>query len=109
SPIDQSDFHLVPIFRFQYNWSRTARLAINYSATPNEPTFNELQPFTDYTNPQNPIVGNPNLKSSFTHTIMTTYNNYIADSHFNFSTNISTTFTNDQVVNNNVLVPQYLT
>jgi hypothetical protein len=108
APVDQSDFHLVPIMRFQYSWSRTERLAINYSGTPNEPTFNELQPFTDYTNPQNPIVGNPNLKPSFTHTIMTTYNNYVADSHFNFSTNISTSFTNSQVVNNNVLVPEYL-
>jgi hypothetical protein len=106
---DQSDFHLVPIFRFQYSWSRTERFAINYSGTPTEPTFNELQPFTDYTNPQNPIIGNPDLKPSFTHTIMTTYNNYIADSHFNFSTNISTTFINSQVVNNNVLVPEYLT
>jgi len=108
-PVEQSNFHVVPIFRFQYNWSRTERFAINYSGTPNEPTFNELQPFTDYTNPQNPIVGNPDLKPSFTHSIMTTYNNYMADSHFNFSTNINTSFINNQVVNNNVLVPEYLT
>jgi len=106
--VDHSDFHLIPIFRFQYSWSNTERLAINYSGTPTEPTYNELQPVTDYTNPQNPVIGNADLKPSFTHSITTTFNDYVANSQFNFSTNITTSIVDDQVVTNNVLVPEYL-
>jgi hypothetical protein len=107
--VDHSDFHLIPIFRFQYSWSNTERLAVNYAGTPTEPTYNELQPVTDYTNPQNPVIGNANLKPAFTHSITTTFNDYVANSQFNFSTNITTSITDDQVVTNNVLVPEYLT
>ena len=52
--IRQSSFNLIPIFRYQYVWSRQERLTIIYSGTPTEPTFNEIQPYTDLTNPQNP-------------------------------------------------------
>ncbi len=108
TPIRQSDFNLIPIFRYQYVWSPQERFTINYSGTPTEPTFNEIQPYTDLTNPQNPVIGNPNLKPSFTNTINLQYNNYIADKQFNVSANIATSFINNQVVDNNVLVPVFV-
>jgi len=106
--IRQSSFNLIPIFRYQYVWSRQERISINYSGTPTEPTFNEIQPYTDLTNPQNPVIGNPDLKPSFTNTINLQYNNYISDSQFNLSANVAASFINNQVVTNNVLVPVYV-
>jgi hypothetical protein len=106
--IQQSSFNVIPIFRFQYVWSKTERISINYSGTPTEPTFNEIQPYTDLTNPQNPVIGNPDLKPSFTNTINFQYNNYVPNSQMNISTNIAASFINSQVVTNNVLVPVYV-
>jgi hypothetical protein len=107
--VDHSDFNLIPIFRYSYSWSRQERFSINYSGTPTEPTFNELQPFTDLTNPQNPVIGNPDLKPSFTHSINAIYNNYIANSQFNVSANVNASFVNDQVVTNDILTPTIVT
>jgi hypothetical protein len=106
--IRQTDFNLIPIFRYQYVWSRQERISINYSGTPTEPTFNEIQPYTDLTNPQNPVIGNPDLKPSFTNTINLQYNNYIANDQMNISTNIAASFINNQVVTNNVLTPVFV-
>lgn len=106
--VRQTDFNLIPIMRFQYTWSRQESLSINYSGTPTEPTFNELQPYTDLTNPQNPVIGNPNLKPSFTNTISFQYNNYIANSQTNLSANVYSSFINNQVVTDNVLVPVFV-
>ncbi len=104
-PVDHSSFNLIPILRYQYAWSRTERISFYYTGTPTEPTFNQLQPYTDYTNPQNPVTGNPNLKPSFTNTISLQYNNYLSNSHWNFSTNIAASEINSQVVTNNITQP----
>jgi len=107
--VDHSDFTLIPIFRYQYSWSRQEKFSIYYTGTPTEPTFNELQPYTDLTNPQNPVIGNPNLKPSFTNAITAQYNNYIANSQMNLSANVNASTINNQVVTNNILVPINIT
>ena len=103
---DRNDFYLIPVFRFQYVWSRTHRISINYSGSPTEPTFTQIQPLPDYSDPQNPVFGNPGLKPSFTHSINTIYNNYISNSKINLSANINTSFYDNQVVSNIVQVEQ---
>ncbi|MDB5010033.1 MAG: hypothetical protein JWQ06_822, partial [Mucilaginibacter sp.] len=101
---NRNDFYIIPLFRFQYQWSRTNQLSINYAGTPTEPSFTQIQPLPDFSDPQNPVYGNPNLKPMFSHVITTRYNDYIANSKFNFSLNTRTTFYQDQIVTNNVLV-----
>ena len=103
---DRNDFYLIPIFRFQYVWSRQERISINYSGSPTEPTFTQIQPLPDYSNPQNPVFGNPGLKPSFQHSINTIYNNYITNSKVNLSANINTSFYEDQIASNVVQVAQ---
>jgi hypothetical protein len=101
-------FNLIPIARFQYVWSRQQRLSINYSGSPSEPSFNQIQPVRDVTNPQNPVVGNPDLKPAFRHTVNTQYNNYISNSKLNLSANINTSLTQNQIITNNVRIPDVI-
>jgi len=103
---DRNDFYLIPIFRFQYVWSRQERISINYSGSPTEPTFTQIQPLPDYSNPQNPVFGNPSLRPSFQHSINTIFNDYITNSKVNLSANVNTSFYDDQIVSNVVQVAQ---
>src|SRR5690606_18303338 len=52
--------HFAPIARFEYRFSRSKRLSFNYNGRPNEPSYSQLQPVTDSSNPQFPVTGNPN-------------------------------------------------
>jgi uncharacterized membrane protein YgcG len=106
---DRDYFNLIPIARFQYMWSRQQRFSINYSGNPSEPAFNQIQPVRDVSNPQNPVVGNPDLKPSFRHTVNAQYNNYISNSRLNLSANVSSSVINNQIVNNNVRIPDIVT
>ncbi|MDB5115016.1 MAG: hypothetical protein JWQ79_508 [Mucilaginibacter sp.] len=108
-PTNRSDFYVIPLFRFQYQWSRTQQLSINYTGTPTEPSFTQIQPVPDYSNPQNPIFGNPNLGPSFTHTLTTRYNNYFPNSKLNISANVVTSLYENQIITNNVYVTQDVT
>ena len=102
---DQNYFNLIPIARFQYAWSRQQRFTISYQGNPSEPSFNQIQPVRDVSNPQNPVVGNPDLKPAFRHAINTQYNNYISNSRLNLSANVVAALVNNQIVTNNVRIP----
>jgi len=100
----RNSFNLIPIARFQYQFSKTHSLQLNYSGNANEPTFDQIQPVRDVSNPQNTIVGNPDLKVTFNHSINTNYNNYIANQKLNYSINLNATIVEDAVVRNVVQV-----
>lgn len=104
----RTNFNLIPIARFQYAWSRQQRVSINYSGSPTEPSFNQIQPVRDESNPQNPVVGNPNLKPAFRHNIAAQYNNYIANSKLNLSANVNTSIISNQIVTNTVQIKDNL-
>ncbi|MDB5002779.1 MAG: hypothetical protein JWQ34_1004 [Mucilaginibacter sp.] len=96
-----NNFRFIPAFRFSYSWSRTERFTLNYSGRNQEPSFTEIQPFTDISNPGHVIVGNPNLKPSFTNSLNAQYNNYFANSKFNVSFGVIASQVDNAIVQNN--------
>jgi hypothetical protein len=100
----RNSFNLIPIARFQYAWSRTHNLQINYSGNAKEPSFDQIQPVSDVSNPQNTIVGNPDLKVTFNHSINSSYNNYIANHKLNYTINANALFIDNAVVGNVVQI-----
>ena len=101
-----SDFRVIPVFRFSYSWSKTERFSLYYTGNNTEPSFQQIQPFTDISDPNNIVVGNPNLKPTFANSLNATYNNYIANSKLNLSFNINATLTDNQIVQNVILIPE---
>ncbi|MFY7963414.1 MAG: TonB-dependent receptor domain-containing protein [Chitinophagaceae bacterium] len=79
--------------------SDKADLQLNYSRRVNRPNFFQLLPSYDFTDPQNPSVGNPNLKPEFTHSFELSYNNahkkganFLATVYFKYTNNLVTNF-----------------
>jgi len=100
----RSDFRVIPIFRYSHAWSRAERFQITYSGTNNEPNFQQIQPFTDGSDPNNILIGNPNLKPTFTHNITSLYNKYFPNDRFNLSFNVSALLYDNQIATNIVQV-----
>jgi len=98
-------FNIIPIARFEYRWSRQKRFSINYTGNPTEPTFDQIQDVPDVSNPQNAIIGNPNLNAAFRHSIQANFNNYITQTKLNYYANLNATFNENQVVRNVIFVP----
>jgi len=69
SSISKSFTDVLPNARFQYNFSRSKNIMLNYSTNTNQPTVAQLQPVPDNSNPLYVKQGNPNLKQEFTHTL----------------------------------------
>ena len=100
----RNSFNFIPIVRFRYAWSKQHALQVNYSGNAKEPTFDQIQPVQDVSNPQNTIVGNPDLKVAFNHAVNTNYSNYIANQKLNYAVNVNATLVNDAVIRNVVQI-----
>ncbi|MFP5042470.1 TonB-dependent receptor domain-containing protein [Parasediminibacterium sp. JCM 36343] len=74
-------------------------LQLNYSRRINRPNFFQLLPAYDFTDPQNPSVGNPELKPEFTNSLEWSYSNnytrnsnFLATAYFKYSTDLITRY-----------------
>jgi hypothetical protein len=89
-----------PVIRFAYNYSKSRSLNVNYNGSTSQPSFTQLQPVRDISNPQYITIGNPELRPEFTNTLSVRYNNFDLISGNVFFGNLSFSFTNDKIVSN---------
>jgi uncharacterized membrane protein YgcG len=96
------NFNWFPVARFTYSFSRTKSLNMNYNGSAQQPSFTQLQPVRDVTNPQFQSEGNPNLKPSINHTVAINFNNFNFSKGTIFFTNLAVTTIRDQIINNTI-------
>jgi hypothetical protein len=65
--------NLTPTVNFQYHFSTTSHLRLNYSGRTGTPTPAQLQPLTTTSDEINYQTGNPDLKPQFTHSLRMLY------------------------------------
>lgn len=73
---NRSFINLTPQAQFRYNFSNNKRLRITYNGRTQQPSIGQIQPIPDNTNTQTIILGNPDLKPSFTNSLNIFYNNF---------------------------------
>ena len=88
-----------PIARLVYNFSRTKTFNASYNGNATQPSFSQLQPVQDPTNPQSTTIGNPNLKPSISHNLNMSYNNFNFVSGKVIFTNLTLSTIRNQIVN----------
>ena len=93
-------FNFVPTARFVYNFQKSQVLTINYSGNSGQPSFTQLQIKPDYSNPQNVVYGNPDLKPSFSNTLNFRYYQFNLTSGSSLFTNLAFNTVQNQIVAN---------
>lgn len=75
--------NLFPSASFSYKYKNNGNLRINYNGSTSQPTIDQLQPLRNNQDFFNQIIGNPDLKQSFTNSINISHNNYniLSESH----------------------------
>src|SRR5690606_7479844 len=84
--------------RFQYKFSRTKEFNINYNGRSNQPSYNQLQPVINNSNPQYVTIGNPSLAAEFNNRINLRYNSSNVASGRSFFSNMNLNITKDKIV-----------
>ena len=105
APTSISAFNLSPNAHFVYNFSRTQSFSVNYGGSSVMPTYSELQPVTDFSNAQYPIIGNPDLKQQYNNTLSIRYNNFNFQSGNVFFSNFSFIQANNYIAPQTIYYP----
>lgn len=74
--IDNQFLNFLPLARFNYEFSTSKRLSMDYETSVQEPNIQELQPLVDNRDPLNIYVGNPNLRPAYRQSLQARYNNF---------------------------------
>lgn len=100
--IKRNAVNYAPVARFEYKFSRTKGINISYDGRSSEPSFSQLQPIRDISNPQFPVTGNPNLDAEFNHSVRVRYNNFNTATGTTFFAFLNGTKTQNKIVSNRV-------
>ena len=68
--------NLGPFARIRLKFWEKGSLSVNYRARTSQPSLTQLQPVPDVSDPLNIIVGNPDLKPTFTQSLNARFSNY---------------------------------
>lgn len=98
--INRDGFNWMPVARVEYEMSRTKRFNINYSGRASEPSVTQIQPFTDFSNANAPVTGNPNLSAEFTHELRMFYRNFNISGGNSFFVGVTGSLAEDKIVTN---------
>uniref|UniRef100_UPI00374C8E94 TonB-dependent receptor n=1 Tax=Flavobacterium sp. TaxID=239 RepID=UPI00374C8E94 len=85
--------NLFPSANFSYKYKSNANLRISYNGATKQPTIDQLQPLRNNQDFFNQILGNPDLKQSFSNRINISQNSYdlLTESHSYIGINFRTT------------------
>lgn len=72
----QDNTSLLPYASYTYRFSDTKRFNLSYYTAAGQPSINQLQPVPDNTNPNLILLGNANLKQSYTNHFEGSFNTY---------------------------------
>lgn len=106
--IDHFELYVSPVVNLGYSFNDWDNISFVYSGASAAPDFYQLQPVPNISNLQNVVIGNPNLKSSFTHSGTLSFQHTSEQTGAAFTFGLNGAVLKDQVVSNVVLVQDTL-
>ncbi|HWA36119.1 MAG TPA: outer membrane beta-barrel protein [Cyclobacteriaceae bacterium] len=106
--IDKTFENVLPVARFNYDFSSFKHLRLDYETSMQEPTIQQLQPVVDNSDPLNLSVGNPNLRPGYAHSVRTSFTTFDPGSFVGFFAFVNANYTANaiswsQTVNQNLV------
>lgn len=106
--IDRTFENLLPVVRFNYDFSSLKHFRLDYETSMQEPTIQQLQPVIDNSDPLNLSSGNPNLLPGYSHMVRLNYTQFDPASGIGFFAFLNSTYTKDAITYSQSVDPQTL-
>ncbi|WP_240675996.1 outer membrane beta-barrel protein [Botryobacter ruber] len=102
--LKQSFGSVLPSAEYEYKFTNTRNLRLEYRSSTNVPSADQLQDVLNLANPVQPRIGNPNLEQDFQHRFTIRFRNFSPETSKNFFMGVFGTLTQDAVVNSVYMV-----
>ena len=98
--INQTTLNMAPTIGMRYVLSKAQSLNFNYNGYTTAPSFEQLQPVADNRNLQSIVIGNPDLKTSLSHSVNIGYRIFGVTSGRSLQVGLNLGTVTNQVVSN---------
>lgn len=71
--------NFAPFLRYRHKFSKTRSMNMFYNGRSSQPSMTQLQPVADVSNPLRVVIGNPQLKPTFTHNLNIRFQDFNAE------------------------------
>jgi hypothetical protein len=103
--ISQNVNNILPYVEYTYKFSNSQRFRFSYTTSSDQPSLNQLQPVPDNTNPNNVVIGNPDLVPNYNHAFSGFYNKWNALEQSYIWASAYANYTNNSFSNSIVYAP----
>ncbi|MDR1202580.1 MAG: TonB-dependent receptor [Tannerellaceae bacterium] len=79
SSISRNVLNLSPMAQFNYIYNKQTNLRIDYNGRTSQPSITQLQPVANVSNPNNTIIGNPDLKPYYTNNLVVRFQKFLPE------------------------------
>jgi hypothetical protein len=79
SELSRTVVNLSPMAQFNYMFNRQTNLRIDYNGRTSQPSMTQLQPVADVSNPNNTVIGNPDLSPRYTNDLSIRYQKFVPE------------------------------
>ncbi|MDR1402648.1 MAG: outer membrane beta-barrel protein [Tannerellaceae bacterium] len=79
SSISRNVLNLSPMAQFNYIYNKQTNLRIDYNGRTSQPGMTQLQPVANVSNPNNTIIGNPDLKPYYTNNLFVRFQKFLPE------------------------------
>ncbi len=98
-PIERNYFNVLPVMRFNYEFSNMRRFSADFETSVQEPSMLQLQPILDNRDPLNLYEGNPELRPSYRNRASIRYNTFNPLTSFGFFTFATVDYVTNAITN----------
>ena len=106
--VDRGYYNLLPVVRFKYTFAQGESASLDYDTNLNEPSISQLQPITDYSDPINIRVGNPDLNPEYQHRARLRYNKFNRKTFHSFFIFTNITYTTNKIQDAQYISPTFI-
>ncbi len=103
--IERSFENILPVARFNYDFSDFKHLRFDYETSMQEPGIQQLQPTVINTDPLNISVGNPELRPGYAHNLSANFTTFNPSKFINFFAFITAVYTTNAIANSQTVDP----
>ena len=94
----RSVFNFAPFVNYRHRFSKSRSLNFRYNGRSSQPSMTQLQPVPDMTDPMNIVIGNPDLKPSFSHNVNLRFQDFNMESQRSFMLMANASMTQNSIV-----------
>lgn len=100
---DRTFNNFFPSASINIKFTKQSNLYLNYNGSTQQPSIDQLQPIRQNSDPLNIVIGNPNLRQEFDHSIYFRYNSYKVLQNTYYYAGGGTTFVNDDISRSDIV------